>query len=669
MRVLSNVFHPELQLQRETTEGCRQLLNAGRERRQNVRTLEDWQLLRGQYLAVIRSAFPPVLFDRGNPLNAKVVSTYELEDCRIENVIFESLPGWEVNGTVYLPKKPGRYPGVVCPTGHSSKTFRNYQRSARTIARNGYIAISFDPPGCSGEKQYMNDHFANGVIGYLTGIWSMTYFVADALRAIDYLETRADVDTSVGFTMTGVSGGGLTSIFSAILDECIKFCAPVCCLSEHEKIHLNDLYTSCPEQFGTGFIAAGMNYADYLCLIAPRPCLAVAGKQDEVFDIRSTERLFDEAARIYELTGDRSRLGLFIDEEAGHAYTVKMANEVAGWMNRIIKGSGEPALNLKEDDIKEIEHEKLKCHPADSVNMFTVNRDEAERLKVGRILPEDTQEKKEELCRRTRLCLGITEKTLYGFTGVEEQEPELRWFHNFQKLDIQRDKNIHIPGLLMKRANREGEIPVFLFIDENGKWEGFKQNGFLTRAGRFLEEETCENEPMILSIDVSGFGELAPEPAAYDLAAWNDIDRILTYLSVANGKPVMGLRVRDALAALNYIENRQDVDKDRIMIGGRGIGAIVALLAALLWGKASGVHCMDMLSHYGVLTEAFPYAWSQSIIIPGILQHFDLPDVAQCFAESGCKISLSNLLDEKGLAVAEDKAKELYKEAISSGVA
>ncbi len=32
---------------------------------------------------------------------------------------FTSLPGWEVNASVYRPKTGGPWPGVVCPTGHS----------------------------------------------------------------------------------------------------------------------------------------------------------------------------------------------------------------------------------------------------------------------------------------------------------------------------------------------------------------------------------------------------------------------------------------------------------------------------------------------------------------------------------------------------------------------
>jgi hypothetical protein len=38
----------------------------------------------------------------------------------------------------------------------------NYYIPAQMFATNGYIAVSFCPPGCSGELAYRNDHFING---------------------------------------------------------------------------------------------------------------------------------------------------------------------------------------------------------------------------------------------------------------------------------------------------------------------------------------------------------------------------------------------------------------------------------------------------------------------------------------------------------------------------
>ena len=110
-------------------------------------------------------------------------------------MLFDSFPGWQVNATVYVPSDfDPPFSAVVIPVGHSGKQFESYQLPAQLFARCGYLAVLFDPPGQSSEKQPGNDHFVDGVRCYLVGQTSSRYFVADALRCIDYLETRGDVD-------------------------------------------------------------------------------------------------------------------------------------------------------------------------------------------------------------------------------------------------------------------------------------------------------------------------------------------------------------------------------------------------------------------------------------------------------------------------------------------
>jgi len=51
--------------------------------------------------------------------------------------------------------------------------------------------------------------------------------VWNAMRAIDYLETRKEVDVSrIG--ITGISGGGAVSWYAAAADERIAVAVPVC---------------------------------------------------------------------------------------------------------------------------------------------------------------------------------------------------------------------------------------------------------------------------------------------------------------------------------------------------------------------------------------------------------------------------------------------------------
>ena len=136
----------ESMLQKQVVEACRQSLRRGTERRLAINNQESWASWREGVLEVVKAPFPQTIFAR-DEVQVREVSTHIFPEFRIENVLFESLPGWEVNATVYLPKESGVYPGVVCPTGHSNKSEASYQHPAQVFARNGYVAVCFDPPG------------------------------------------------------------------------------------------------------------------------------------------------------------------------------------------------------------------------------------------------------------------------------------------------------------------------------------------------------------------------------------------------------------------------------------------------------------------------------------------------------------------------------------------
>ncbi len=621
----------DMQLREEIAERCRRQLKKLADARSRAASKEEWECLRRQLLDVIRAAFPSFMYDR-RPLTSRVVSRHNFGEYRVENVIFESYPGWEVNGTVYLPAQPGQYPGVICPTGHSCKTGESYQISAQTFARNGYAAISFDPPGVAGEIGHMNDHFTNGLIGYLTGIWSNTHFVLDAIRCIDYLETRDDIDfSSGGVAMTGVSGGGATTIYASLLDDRIRFLAPVCCLNEHEELHLTDWYTSCPEQFGTGLIAHGIDFTDLIALQAPKSCLIVGGREDDLFDYRNTQRLYHDAADVYKLYDRESELGLFLDD-CGHSYSLNMANEVVRSMNRVFKPGVQP-LSLSLEDLSVQEPELLHCHPSNEVNMYTINRDEGRRLLNSRNVPQGDAGViylKERLRRTLRLENADFPLETGASLQVKVQEQKQTGAYQFHAVSLRTAFECKVPGIIMRRtksssgaigasANAFGRLPAVLMIDEAGKWDGFRSFGPLTKLG----------DALVYSVDVSGFGELAPRPVWHDVASWCDIERVLTYLSVAVDRPLMGLRVRDAMHAWQYMRGLPEVDPNRLILAGKGMGATVALLTSMLIGPFHKLVLWDSLLNYQALTEEFPFAWKQSVVVPDILQHFDLQDLLQ----------------------------------------
>ena len=639
------------QLEREIVQSCREHLHAGASARRAVATAGGWHAHAEKIREIFLSAFPAALWKRA-AIEVRPVSRYEFDDFRVENAIFCSLPHWEVNASVYLPKSAGVYPCVICPTGHSSKFSPSYTIPAQIFAQNGYIAVSFCPPGCEGELAYQNDHFINGSAGWLTGFWCQTHFVADALSCIDYLETRKDANLSNGVAMTGVSGGGLTTMYCAAMDERITFFAPVCCVAEQETLHLTDLYTSCPEQHGKDYLKNGLDFCDILALSAPKPLFVIGGKEDEVFGSRATERVFHEVQRAYRLIGAENRAELYMEEGSGHAYTESMALETVARMNRIYQNAA-PPLRPK---IREMAYEELACHPLAPATMQTINASLAGELELNRPPPrEDTV--KDALRKLLGLpsaphCDGFTRKT--GEKKV--------WRHCLQEVVLNHPGGV-IPGLFLRRDDGVKRRAA-LAIDEAGKWAAFQNDAPLCAAAGFPDISAHAGETSVLSVDVSGFGELEPQPAAYDMASWNDIGRILAYLAISNGQCVMGYRVRDALLALDFLKRQPDVDGSRVTIAGRGAGGIVALMAAVLSEGREHAVLWDAPASYKHLCTDCTEGWSHTLIVPDILLHFDLPDLAACL---GGRCTVIRPLNAARCPLQKADAEHVYRAALRNG--
>src|SRR6185295_18915733 len=150
------------------------------------------------------------------PLNPRVTGTVERDAYKIENVIFESRPGFLVTANLYVPS--GRkfpLPGVVGVCGHSDNGKANsaYQSFAQGLARLGYVVLIIDPIGQGERLQYVTEklkprhgngvteHLYAGNQQFLVGDFFGAARAWDGIRALDYLLTRPEVDPKqVGVT-------------------------------------------------------------------------------------------------------------------------------------------------------------------------------------------------------------------------------------------------------------------------------------------------------------------------------------------------------------------------------------------------------------------------------------------------------------------------------------
>ncbi|MCL4691561.1 MAG: hypothetical protein KJ060_03515 [Candidatus Hydrogenedentes bacterium] len=629
-------------------------LDAAAQRRQNALRDGNWEAWRDSVRNAVREALGPMPFGPdGGELNVRVVSTDTRPGYVLENVLFESLPGLDVNASLYLPLAdhfPPPWPAIVVPVGHSAKTMPDYQFPAQAFARRGYVAITFDPPDMAGEKPVGNDHFRDGVRCYLTGQSSNRYFVIDALRCIDYLATRDDVDMANGVGMTGVSGGGMTTMFATLLDERITASGPACCAVPLALHPILDGYAPCPETLAFGRFQT-YDDIDLLAAAVPTPVLLMAGATDEVFTADMSQRIADDVAASFAAANATDRFSFFLDP-GGHAYTVAMAERFADWMDRWVrKSESRPAKPFTDADLETLSADALACHPRQEMNMFAANAREAERLRKMR---------NADPIVAARALAGVEDAV--PIPAASANEPALVWFHYVQELLLEPEPGIALPATCLYPDVQPGPSGAVLYFDDRGRWTDLRTQGLLTRLARFIDRD--QERFAVMTVDLRGWGDTKPADQRYDMAGWGSRERWISYVSAALGDPVMAMRIRDGLASLAYLRSRGEVDPERIVIGGRGLGAVVALHVAAIDGNVAGVFALDGLATFESLAVAESYAWSPEAFYPNVLVHYDLPELIQAMR---IPVLIANPLDAAKEPLSEESAEEIYRPTREDG--
>ena len=553
------------------------------------------------------------------PPTATLVSAFDHDGFRVENVLFESFPGWQVNATVFVPRTtPPPWPAVVVPVGHSGKQFDNYQLPGQWFARCGFLAVTFDPPGQAGEKQPGNDHFHDGVRDYLLGETSSRYFVADALRCIDYLATRPDADLARGVAMTGVSGGGTTTTLAALLDPRITVIGPSCCVTPLADLDITQCYAGCPETHMWRRYADGVDEVDLLAAAAPTPCLLMAGREDEVFKIADTQRLADQVAGVYGALSMAGQFRFFVDS-AGHGYSLRQARAFTEFMNQWLRPAGAPAPALPDEAaVRSLPEAELKCRPRPEANMRTLAAAQAGCLAAAWDLrPERVRVAAAQLC-------GVAGTV--PVPAAETGTPFRVWTHDWVSVMLRPEPDIELPATWLPVRDAVG-APVILHFDDAGRHRLLQRQGVLLKAAGFLREPAGTHH--LLTVDLRGWGDTAPAVYPYELAGWGGVDRYLAYTSAALGDSVMTMRIRDGLATLAWLRTQPQARDARVVVTGCGLGAVVALHVAVLAQPAvAGAVVWDGLASFRDLAGAEPYAWPADAFFPGVLRHYDLPELA-----------------------------------------
>lgn len=243
------------------------------------------------------------------PLEPKVLQRVEPPTGAhvLEELTLQVLPDRRAHAWLAVPKQPkGKVGAVLALNGHGGSGEEVVRGLSlywygRALAEKGYVVIA--PDVGSHQLQHTN--------------WTlMGQRVWDALRCLDYLETRPEVDPA-RIAVAGLSLGGETTMYVAALDERVK----AACSSGWLTTVENMKHGHCPCWNFPG-LEQHFDFADIFACVAPRPLVLEVGELERApggFPVAIARGAFAEIRPAFQLFGAEDKLMLDV-HPAGHVF-------------------------------------------------------------------------------------------------------------------------------------------------------------------------------------------------------------------------------------------------------------------------------------------------------------------------------------------------------------
>ncbi len=532
----------------------------------------DW--LR-EHLLVVLGLWP---LPERPPLRAHVVNRLEYDDYVIENVYFESWPGFYCTGNLYRPRHiSSPVPAILNPHGHWPRGRLEHQPlgsiRARciTFARMGMVAFAYDMVGYNDSLQVPRHRFAS-LRGSLWGWTPLAIQTWNSIRAIDYLQSLADVDPErIG--CTGASGGGTQTFMVTAVDPRIKVAAPVNMVSAHFQ-------GGCVCENSPGLRTETYN-VEIAALAAPRPLLLVSATGDWTANTPYVE--YPAVRSIYRLYGAEDHVA-YVQQDAPHNYNATSREHVYRWFARWFLGDERLGVNAERD---------LVVEPDERMRVFPTGELPA-GAKTGQVLAQDFQQR--VLARLDALLPTSVEALAHLRAVTTTRLAHILDVSVPRAGDVLADIGDPIVGdgweerpITLGRAGAFDLVVGSLYTPVGKEADGLAL--LLHSVGRVglqdlysgpgdLADALLDSGYRVLALDLFGTGKL---PAGAAQRQEQD------FFWLTFNRPILGARVQDILTALGFLEQEK---APCVVVGVQEAGAWALLAAAL--SPARCAVCVDL---------------------------------------------------------------------------
>jgi cephalosporin-C deacetylase-like acetyl esterase len=562
----------------------------------------------------------------------------------LESLTYESAPGMWVTANVYVPPGKGPFAAVLLAPGHGVRGKTELWTWGVNLARHGVLALAYDPIGQGERLQYFDEVKKSSEVGNPTGEHGEAnvppmligetiarYMVNDAIRSLDYLTSRPDVDAS-RLGAFGCSGGGVTTAYLAALDDRVRAAASACYISSFDKLLVSATGVQEAEQSLPGFLAANLDFADWVEVVAPR-AYAIVSTTEDMFPFAGARETFEEASRFYGLFGARDRLQ-WITGPGAHGNLGPIAAPIVEFfLTRLARDGQTPAkASMIEERLEDFD--VIQSTPSGQVST-SYRSETVASLNLKRAVPlvapmPSVSTPVESNLLRTRLRSTI--RTLTGAQArpgapamqVDVLTNDAMEYYRVESLALRGDEGGSVTGaLLTPRASvisapgrgsnaASSKRPIVIVLDD-------RPLSMLLGADS-TPDRLARGGALVLVLNPR------PTPVGTEsikspyLGPFN----LLSLRAFLVGKTILGLRIDDTIRAIDWLVRRPDADNRRVSLYGRGASAMVALHVGVLDDRVSDLDLENLLGSYRSVVEELLHKDVSEVVVPGVLRHYDV---------------------------------------------
>ncbi|SDC66795.1 Acetyl xylan esterase (AXE1) [Paenibacillus sp. UNCCL117] len=581
------------------------------------------------------------------PLNARTAGRSEGSGYSVENVIFESRPGHYVTSNLYLPAQleaPDAAVLFLCGHEYEAKHSPYYHEVCLRLVQAGLIVLALDPvgqgerlgfhePGSAGGEAVWGtrEHQYLGVKSHAVGESVARYFIHDAMRAVDYLCSRQEVDPArIG--VTGNSGGGTQTAMLMMCDDRIAAAAPATFIMNRQMyMHAGGVQDA--EQVWPGLTAAGFDHEDLLLSFAPKPLLVLAAEYD-FFPIEATRRTVARSKRFWELLGREEGLRLTTDRSL-HRFTDKLAVAAAAFFAEQLAGR-HPSAAADREPLPPLPAGRLICTSSGQVreefpdarsidDEIIVQADELERTRGAssddRMRQESLAWLREKIVSN-RKPVGLSPRRV-PMGRVDDVTAEyILWWSQ---------EGLMNSGYVFQSTEAEdgAKQPVTVCV-----WRG--GTGSLEAHWTWIRQ-TCGGGRTVLVLNSSGVGPHEPYPIyARPAHGFFGVIHKLADDLIWLGDSLAALRAYDVIRCLDLIGHLDEWQSGQVDFYTEGLQGIYVRLAAAVDERVG--HIAEERPVKSVADQVRSRQYEEedvmSVVLPGLLRYCDLPELREQSAGS-----------------------------------